>query len=302
MNVPPLVSVVLCNYNYAQFVGEAIESVLAQTHPEFELIIVDDGSTDGSREVISSYVDQRIHTLFHEENRGQAAAFNTGFAEVTGSFVAFLDSDDKWMPEKLARVLHVFQRQDLSVVQHNLEVIDSDSRQVGTSHPGMQAGIRDVVAAYLAENRTGFFTPTSGITCPRSVLQSIFPLPEHWHICADIPLTRPLPLFGLVCTLGETLGYYRVHGSNSWMHTEGQGRWLENEQRYIECANEWLARCGYSQRIDLTKSAIYQRWCLEQLPTYHPRRWLARIRPAVAKRLPEPVKAVYRACKRLWRF
>lgn len=298
MNVQPLISVVLCNYNYARFVTEAIESVLRQTHEDFELIIVDDCSTDGSADVIASYSDPRIRTEFHKANQGQAASFNTGFAQATGSFVAFLDSDDTWMPEKLARVLRAFEREDLSVVQHNLEVIDADSLPVGRIHPEIPAGIRDVVEAYFAENRTGFFTPTSGITCPRSVLNNIFPLPSQWRICADIPLTRPLPIFGPVYTLEEPLGYYRVHGSNSWMYTEDQEKWWENEQRYVDCANEWLARCGCRRRIDLTKSSLHERWLLEQYPSYHPQRWLSLIRRAVARRLPEPVKVVYRALRR----
>lgn len=298
MNAQPPVSVVLCNYNYARFVSEAIESVLGQTHEDFEVIIVDDGSTDNSREVIARYSDPRIRNALQRENRGQAAAFNAGFSEARGTFVAFLDSDDMWMPDKLATVLSAFDREDLSVVQHNLEVIDSYSRLAGRTHPGISPGVRDVLEAYLAENRTGFFSSTSGITCRRAVLKRIFPLPESWRICADVPLTRALPFFGLVCTLEKPLGYYRIHGSNSWTETERQQQWAVNEQRYNDCANEWFAKCGYSQRLDLTQAAQYKRRELEQLPRYHPRRFLPPLRLAIASVLPEPVKVPLRALRR----
>ena len=294
MTIEPLVSVVLCNYNYRRFVREAIDSVLRQTLEDFELIIVDDGSTDGSREAIDSYSDPRIRTVFHHRNRGQAAAFNTGFAESNGYLVAFLDSDDAWMPEKLTTVLHAFETGDFSVVQHNLEVIDSYSRLAGRTHPRLRPGAQDVLRAYFAENRTGFFSPSSGITCRRSVLEKIFPLPESWRICADVPLTRPLPIFGPVYTLKESLGYYRIHGSNSWMNTEHQQLWMENEQRYADYANEWLAKCGYGERIDFSKSAIYQTWRLQELPRCHPRRLLQDARVTVATVLPERVKVRYR--------
>lgn len=298
MSLQPLVSVVLCNYNYSRFVGEAIESVLRQTYGNLELVVVDDGSSDGSRQVIASYVDARSRKVFHGQNRGQAAAFNTGFRETNGSLIAFLDSDDAWKPEKLARVVDAFQHGDFCLVQHNLEVIDSDSRYVGTTHPSISPGVRDVLRAYFEENRTGFFCASSGITCRRSALENIFPLPESWRICADVPLTRPLPIFGPVYTLKESLGYYRIHGSNTWMNTEPQQLWIENEEKYADYTNEWLARYGYTQRIDFSKSAIYRSWRLQQLPRYHPRRLLEHALVTVAALSPEPVKVPYRLLRR----
>lgn len=294
----PLVSVLLCNYNYGRYVGEAIDSVLRQTYGNFELVVVDDGSTDDSRYVITSYADARIRKVFHNQNRGQATAFNTGFAETNGILIAFLDSDDAWKPEKLASVVDAFGPGDFCLVQHNLEVIDSHSRPVGRTHPGLRPGVRDVLRAYFAQNRTGFFSASSGITCRRSALEKIFPLPESWRICADVPLTRPLPIFGPVYTLKESLGYYRIHGSNFWMNTEHQQLWMENEQRYADYANEWLAKCGYGERIDFSKSDIYQSWRLQQLPRCHPRRLLEDARVTVATVLPEPLKVRYRLLRR----
>src|SRR3954451_20463787 len=95
--VRPLVSIVIDNYNYARFLPEAIESALAQTYPDTEVIVVDDGSTDDSREIIASY-GSRVRPVL-KTNGGQASAFNAGFAASRGDVVLFLDSDDTLFPE-----------------------------------------------------------------------------------------------------------------------------------------------------------------------------------------------------------
>jgi glycosyltransferase involved in cell wall biosynthesis len=239
----------------------------------------------------------RMSAVFHESNSGQAAALNAGFVRSKGNLVAFLDADDAWMAHKLATVIRAFAAGELSLVQHNLQVIDSESRLLHRIHPGIQPGVRDVLEAYFRENRTGFFSATSGIASRRPVLEHVFPLPEHWRICADVPLTRALPIFGLVRTLEEPLGYYRIHGANTWMYSDGQASWIENEERYAAYTNECLARFGLSARVDFTESAVFRTWRLQQLPTYSPQRLLARWRMVLGAVLPEPLKAGYRAAR-----
>ena len=102
----PLVSVIINNYNYGHFLGEAIDSVLNQTYPNIEIVVVDDGSTDNSREIISSYQEKIISVL--KENGGQASAFNAGFAASRGDIIFMLDSDDIFVPEKVAEVVNIF--------------------------------------------------------------------------------------------------------------------------------------------------------------------------------------------------
>jgi glycosyltransferase involved in cell wall biosynthesis len=104
----PTVSVVLPTYNRAHLVGRAIQSVLSQTYGNLELIIVDDGSTDRTREVIGDFQDKRIRYLWHAHNTGAAAARKRGIRASGGRYVAFLDSDDEWMPGKLERQMEVF--------------------------------------------------------------------------------------------------------------------------------------------------------------------------------------------------
>lgn len=99
------VSVVIPAFNRGYILGEAIQSVLDQVHRNFELIIVDDGSTDDTNQVVRGFKDGRIRLLRHPRNAGVAAARNTGLAAAQGEFISFLDSDDIWHTDKLAREL-----------------------------------------------------------------------------------------------------------------------------------------------------------------------------------------------------
>lgn len=104
----PLVSIITPTYNAARFIGETIRSALIQTHQSFELLVADDASRDGTPELIERLAsdDPRVRLLRHAENRGPAAARNTALEASRGQFIAFLDSDDLWLPEKLKIQLH----------------------------------------------------------------------------------------------------------------------------------------------------------------------------------------------------
>jgi glycosyltransferase involved in cell wall biosynthesis len=95
------VSVILCTYNRAQLLTRAIHSVLTQKYPFFELIVIDDGSTDNTKEVVGQFNDRRISYVAHGRNKGLSAARNIGLGRATGKFIAFIDSDDEWEEDKL---------------------------------------------------------------------------------------------------------------------------------------------------------------------------------------------------------
>src|ERR1019366_560992 len=98
----PLVSILINNYNYGRFLRDAIDSALSQTYPNTEVIVVDDGSSDDSRDIIATYGERIIPILKH--NGGQASAFNAGFAASNGLWIHLLDSDDIFLPNKTGRV------------------------------------------------------------------------------------------------------------------------------------------------------------------------------------------------------
>jgi glycosyltransferase involved in cell wall biosynthesis len=112
----PTVSVILPTYNRAKLIDRAIKSVLGQTYQDFELIIVDDGSNDNTKDVVNSFDDKRIRYVWHKENKGANAARNTGIAMARGKYVAFQDSDDEWLPEKLEKQMRVFKNTSVGVV------------------------------------------------------------------------------------------------------------------------------------------------------------------------------------------
>jgi len=107
--IPGLVSVIIPTWNRADIIGETIASVLAQTYRDLEVVIVDDGSVDATREVVASYPDARIQYV-HQENGGLSSARNAALDRVRGEFIAFLDSDDIWHPWKLAAQVELFRR------------------------------------------------------------------------------------------------------------------------------------------------------------------------------------------------
>ncbi|MGB2630908.1 MAG: glycosyltransferase family A protein [Candidatus Omnitrophota bacterium] len=115
MSTQPFFSVIIPTFNRKPFLEVAITSVLEQTFKDLELIVVDDGSTDGTKKLISKFKNSRI-IYKHQENRGVAGARNTGLALSSGKFVAFLDSDDRWIPEKLSVTADYIQKfPDISI-------------------------------------------------------------------------------------------------------------------------------------------------------------------------------------------
>src|SRR6266508_2917548 len=136
-----LVSIIVNNYNYGSFLRDAIDSVLQQTYAFIEVIVVDDGSTDNSREIIHSYGD-RIRLIF-KENGGQASAFNAGLAQSRGEVIIFLDSDDMLLPDIVARVANVFDANpDVAKVMYRMEFIDTMGVRTNLVQPSSHLPMR----------------------------------------------------------------------------------------------------------------------------------------------------------------
>ncbi len=111
INVNPRVSVIIPAFNYGHFLPEALDSVLAQSFQDFEIIVVDDGSTDTTQEAVSAYIKKNPKRIryFYQDNKGPAAARNKGIREARGEYIAFLDADDLWLPKKLDLQIDRFQ-------------------------------------------------------------------------------------------------------------------------------------------------------------------------------------------------
>lgn len=105
----PTVSVIIPTYDRAHLIGRAVQSVLNQSYGDFEIIVVDDGSSDNIEEVVKSFKDERIKYIKHEKNKGAPTARNTGIKAAKGEYIAFQDSDDEWLPGKLERQMKAFE-------------------------------------------------------------------------------------------------------------------------------------------------------------------------------------------------
>jgi glycosyltransferase involved in cell wall biosynthesis len=123
----PKVSVIIPTYNQAHFIAESIQSAIDQTFRDFEIIVVDDGSTDNTKEVVESFKCPCIRYI-HQENRGVAAACNTGMRASTSEYITFLASDDLWLPRNLELKIKLLNsRPDMSIVCSDMYVFDSDT-------------------------------------------------------------------------------------------------------------------------------------------------------------------------------
>ncbi len=211
----PLVSIVVDNYNYDRFLRRAVDSALSQTYGRVEVVVVDDGSTDGSWETITGY-GERIVPL-RKINGGQASALNAGYAASTGEVVIFLDSDDELHPTAAADVVAVL-GPGTAKAHGALEEVDADGRPLGTTNPSDAASLADgdVLPSLLATGR--YVSPVmSGNAFPRWVLERIMPIPEAaFPTTADGYLVALAGLHGPVARTSRPLGRYRRHGSNGW--------------------------------------------------------------------------------------
>ena len=136
--VTPLISIIIPTHNRSTFLKRAINSVLYQTFKDFELIIIDDASSDKTGEIVKSYSDKRIRYIRHEDNKGGPAARNTGITQAEGRYIALLDDDDEWSyPEKLAKQIQKFSEvsEKVGLIYTGHEVRESDGRLLRTERP-----------------------------------------------------------------------------------------------------------------------------------------------------------------------
>lgn len=207
------ISVVIANHDYGRFVGQAIESALALDWDDVEVIVVDDGSTDDSREVIARYED-RV-TAIYQENATQRVARNRGYERVTGDVVIHLDSDDVLFPG-IGRALARVWRPGVSKVQFPMLRIGDDGAPLGTVFPRFRREPSPEEIRAWADRTTAYPTPPgSGNAYARDFLDRLFPLDDSCGPATDSALLAAAPFLGDVVTVAEPLVGYRVHGTNT---------------------------------------------------------------------------------------
>lgn len=205
------VSIIINNFNYADYVAACIESAINQTYENKEVIVSDDGSTDNSRAIIESYGSCIVTTF--KPNGGQASALNAGYKRSSGDLVMFLDADDILWPSCVAEIVRHW-RADLMKLHFNLSVIDASGEPIGCLYlkPPLPRG--DLREKLLADGTVASMG-MSGNVFPRAFLNQVMPMPEvGWERGADTYLFNLATLSGQVGAIDEPLGGYRVHGDN----------------------------------------------------------------------------------------
>jgi len=210
----PLVSIITPTYNHEKFIAECIESVLAQTYPHWEQIIIDDGSTDGTGEIAASYGDERIDYI-RQNNQGiwrLGEIYNHALRRSHGEFIAILEGDDYWPPYKLERQMAAHEGHEAILSWGQARIIDSQGAELAVLPEDMQRFMglskEQVLGELLFKNPMTSCT----IICRKSALQSIggFKQPDKIPY-VDGPTWLELSLRGEFLPMDEVLGCYRRH-------------------------------------------------------------------------------------------
>jgi glycosyltransferase involved in cell wall biosynthesis len=208
----PIVSVIISTYNRAQFIARAIESVLAQSYPHFELIIIDDGSTDGTAEVVARYQDSRIRYQW-VENGERSRARNLGIHLSHGRYIAFLDSDDWFLPDKLAHQVAVIEADPaIGMVLGGWRIVDENGRKIKDVCPWDGVTLQPTAEDWLFAVTV---TPIT-ILVRREYLEQIQGFDITLSYSEDIDLCIRLVLAGCqIAWLREMVAVVLVHSNNS---------------------------------------------------------------------------------------
>ena len=296
-DLKPLVSIIINNYNYERFLPEAIDSAINQTYQNTEVIVVDDCSTDNSRDVIASYGDQII-PVYHQENGKQAAAFNSGFAISKGEIIIFLDADDYLFPNAVENIVSVW-KPNLAKVHYRLEVVDTYRKPLGFSYPqgGTKLSSGEIWRTILEVG--GYIgVATSGNAINRKALEEVFPIPDEYKLTADDYLSMLIPFHGEIVAIETPLAAYRIHTSNQWalatLTAERFQRFvrhdLQNYQLLLQKANE----LGYEVPKDLEQRNIGRLWSRMASLRLDPQNHLV---PS-----DKPLALIYKGIRSLWKY
>ncbi len=235
MTDTPLVSIIISSYNYGRFLGAAIDSALSQTYPFVEVIVVDDGSKDNSRDIMAQYGGQIVSIV--KENGGQGSALNAGFETSSGEFIYFLDSDDLLLPGAIRSILSQFVDPVVSIVYWAMRLIDKDGKCLGMcdyQHQLQEGNLRDRIQRDGPGICLG--APTSGNAYRRSMIEQIFPLPEsELRTFVDTYVFSHSFLMGEARILRTAQSCYRKH--------EGNYSRLKNPHSIEELSTAWVCTC-----------------------------------------------------------
>lgn len=237
----PLVTVVIPCYNRARYVREAVDSALSQTHPCIEIIAVDDGSTDETPDILATYGD-RIRVMT-QANAGSSAARNAAVVVARGAYLAWLDSDDSWLPEKLERQLAVARRwPEAALIHTRCLLMDENSTLIPSTEPA-ETHPNALETDALARLVLHCYPNTSSCLIRRDAWEQVGGFRSDWLFAEDWEFCLRLAEHFPFAYVGSPLARYRIHSGSKTAdrlpHAEGQVRM----RQHLECRKaDWLAQ------------------------------------------------------------
>lgn len=247
-------SIVVSSYNYGRYLRQSIDSALAQECDHLQVIVVDDGSTDNSRDIIKSY-GNRIETIF-QENLGQVASCTAGLKRCRHDIVIMLDSDDFLWPKAASEIMALWTPKTVKV-QYSLQAIDAGGNIVHTIFPKYPHGLTpETIRAEVL--RAGIYPAmtTSGTAFDRTFLRDHLPIPKEYQCDIDDALNVVAPLHGDVVTLRKPLGCYRVHECNTSGHAEISADRFERYYKDFEGRQSYLSDSAKKLGIPIGSNLI----------------------------------------------
>ncbi len=223
----PLVSVVIPSFNRLQFTVRAIESVLDQTFCDYEVIVVDNGSTDDSATYIARHYGTSIRLVRLHTNQGRSIPRNVGVQEARGPFIAFLDSDDLWLPNKLELQLPVLERDPNVGLVHSFSEVISDAGNRMRRETGRRLRLhRDAIRRGYTYEQMSFRCVlfTSTILVRKKILEAVGGYDTNMPILEDWDLYLRLSLVAEICAVEEVLVSYRQHDAHTTSIEHALGR------------------------------------------------------------------------------
>jgi glycosyltransferase involved in cell wall biosynthesis len=258
----PLVTALINAYNYGRYLAFAINSVLVQTYKNIEIIVVDDGSTDHTREVLAQY-GEKI-TVVRTENGGQGHTFNVGIPRARGELLMLLDADDVWLPNKVQRMVELAAQYPTAVMlYHQFTNVDKYGREIGSPQPATLTN-GDYRAKYLRSGGSWWSPITSVLVLRPAHIKQVLPMPTYAHReGADTLITDFCAVTGEIATLQASLTLRRLHGSNLYAAGRDDRTFRTEETRKSDVRRiEWrmhslrqvLERTGRKFEVNLNRN------------------------------------------------
>ena len=167
------VSIIVPVYNAENFLHRTVDSILAQTYENWELLLADDCSTDQSRDIMKSYTDERIHCFYCEKNSGPAGARNLALRKASGQYIAFLDADDFWLPQKLEKQISFMKKGNYPFSFTSYEFADANAVRSGTvAHAPERVGYQEIL-------KSSTIAPSTAVLDRNQIDTALIYMPEN---------------------------------------------------------------------------------------------------------------------------